>query len=277
MGMDFNPTFFAHPKAADGRTLSHPDEQIRGFWIEHGIACRRIGAYLGKASARLVSPTSGFPTVSKDTPSIGDGLRERLARALDKIFAEPIDPGFQRRGRVQAFRARLRSLCRRLTRVLPGLRPLRKKMLCLDAGHFHPTEVISDKLRPFLTYLTRYCSTSAEVCAGIATMWSPWGGARGDRAGDRAATTSTGSTSASTSSTPASTESRPGSSALGTCSGLSSSRWWNQPEGSRNTRRFDNYIARLALLEELKSLPFERGLGPLPPEPERPGRYRLAR
>lgn len=154
MGMDFNPTFFAHPKAVDGRTLSHPDEQIRGFWIEHGIACRRIGAYLGKALGTPCITNVWIPDGSKDTPVDRRWPRERLARALDKIFAEPIDPGFQR----DAVECKLFGLGSEAYVVgshefYLGYALSRKKMLCLDAGHFHPTEVISDKLSAVLTYL----------------------------------------------------------------------------------------------------------------------------
>ncbi|MGD0518659.1 MAG: L-rhamnose isomerase, partial [Thermoguttaceae bacterium] len=92
MGMDFNPTFFSHPKAADGFTLSHADAGIRRFWIEHGIACRRIGAAIGKELKSPCVTNVWVPDGFKDTPVDRKGPRMRLAESLDALFAEPIDP-----------------------------------------------------------------------------------------------------------------------------------------------------------------------------------------
>ena len=114
IGMDFNPTFFAHPLAKSGYTLAHADTGIARFWIDHGIACRRIGAAIGKALGTPCITNVWVPDGSKDSPIDRAGPRQRLADALDAIFAEPIDPGFQsRRRRGQALRPRLRELrCR---------------------------------------------------------------------------------------------------------------------------------------------------------------------
>jgi L-rhamnose isomerase len=154
IGMDFNPTFFAHPKAADGRTLTHPDERIQAFWIEHGIACRRIGAAIGEALGSPCITNVWIPDGSKDTPVDRKGPRELLAHALDLIFAEPLDPRFNR----DAVECKLFGLGSEAYVVgshefYLGYALTRKTMLCLDAGHFHPTEVISDKLSAVLTYL----------------------------------------------------------------------------------------------------------------------------
>ena len=92
MGMDFNPTYFSHPKAADGLTLAHPDKAIRKFWIDHGIVCRKIGAAFGKALGTPCVTNVWIPDGMKDTPVDRKGPRERLAESLDAIFAEPIDP-----------------------------------------------------------------------------------------------------------------------------------------------------------------------------------------
>src|SRR3954466_7237092 len=81
MGMDFNPTYFAHPKAADGFTLSHRDEGIRQFWIDHGIACRHIGAAFGKALGKTCITNTWIPDGSKDTPVDRTGPRRRLAES----------------------------------------------------------------------------------------------------------------------------------------------------------------------------------------------------
>ena len=91
MGIDFNPTYFAHPKAADGRTLTHPDEAIRRFWVEHGIACRRIGKAIGTALGSPCVTNVWIPDGSKDTPVDRRGPRERLARSLDEVFARRAD------------------------------------------------------------------------------------------------------------------------------------------------------------------------------------------
>lgn len=154
MGMDFNPTYFAHPMAADGRTLSHPDPGIRTFWIEHGVACRRIGAAIGAALGKPCITNVWIPDGSKDTPADRRWPRERLAKSLDAIFAEPIDPALNR----DAVECKLFGLGSEAYVVgshefYLGYALTRKKMLCLDAGHFHPTEVVSDKLSAVLTYL----------------------------------------------------------------------------------------------------------------------------
>src|SRR5437764_1112772 len=93
MGMDFNPSFFAHPRAADGFTLSHPDRGIREFWVRHGAACRRVGAAMGKALGSPTVTNVWIPDGFKDTPVDRDRPRRRLAELLDAIFAEAIDPG----------------------------------------------------------------------------------------------------------------------------------------------------------------------------------------
>ncbi len=147
MGIDFNPTYFAHPLAADGFTLAHADETIRKFWIDHGIACRRIGAEIGKQLGKACITNLWIPDGMKDSPADRKGPRERLVAALDAVFAEPIDPAHNR----DAVEAKLFGLGSESYVVgshefYLGYAISRGKILCLDAGHFHPTEVISDKL-----------------------------------------------------------------------------------------------------------------------------------
>jgi L-rhamnose isomerase len=154
MGMDFNPTFFAHPKAAEGLTLSHPDRAIRDFWIAHGIACRRIGAAIGEALGSPCITNVWIPDGSKDTPVDRKGPRERLVESLDAVFAEPIDPSANR----DAVESKLFGLGSEAYVVgshefYLGYAVTRRKILCLDAGHFHPTEVISDKVSAVLCWL----------------------------------------------------------------------------------------------------------------------------
>jgi L-rhamnose isomerase len=154
LGLDFNPTFFAHPRAADGWTLAHRDEGTRRFWIEHGIACRRIGAAMGQALGSPCITNVWIPDGSKDLPADRRGPRERLVQALDAVFAEPIDPQFNR----DAVESKLFGIGSEAYVVgshefYLGYAIRRKKVLCLDAGHFHPTEVVSDKVSAVLTWL----------------------------------------------------------------------------------------------------------------------------
>ena len=122
IGLDFNPTYFAHPRAASGFTLAHPDPGIRRFWVEHGIACRRIGAHFGRELGTPCITNVWVPDGFKDLPVDRKTPRERLRQSLDKVFAEPLDPRHRaRRRRAEAVRHRLGSLCGRLPRVLPGL------------------------------------------------------------------------------------------------------------------------------------------------------------
>ncbi|RYD82133.1 MAG: L-rhamnose isomerase [Verrucomicrobiaceae bacterium] len=156
LGLDFNPTYFSHPLAADGFTLSHHDDGIRRFWIEHGIACRQIGAAMGK---KLGSPTvtnSWIPDGHKDTPVDRKTPRERLASALDTVFAESLDPAHN----LDAVEGKLFGLGSESYVVgshdfYLGYAISRRKLLCLDAGHFHPTESISDKISAVFPYLDR--------------------------------------------------------------------------------------------------------------------------
>src|SRR5262245_7914140 len=92
IGMDFNPSFFSHPKASDGFTLAHRDKGIREFWIRHGIACRKIGAFIGKSLGSPCVTNVWIPDGMKDSPVDRKGPRELLEKSLDKVFAEKINP-----------------------------------------------------------------------------------------------------------------------------------------------------------------------------------------
>ena len=154
MGLDFNPTFFAHPKATDGFTLAHPDEGIRRFWIDHGIACRRIGAAIGRALGSPCVTNVWIPDGWKDSPVDRKGPRERLAHSLDALFAEPIDPAHNRDAvECKLFGLGSESYVVGSHEFYLGYAVTRNKLLCLDAGHFHPTEVISDKISAVLSWL----------------------------------------------------------------------------------------------------------------------------
>ena len=154
MGMDFNPTFFSHPKADDGFTLSHPDAAVRRFWIEHGAACRRIGAAIGAALGTPCMTNVWIPDGYKDTPADRKGPRERLLAALDAVFAEELD----RRHNLDAVESKLFGIGSESYVVgshefYLGYAIANRKLLCLDSGHFHPTETIADKLSAVLTFL----------------------------------------------------------------------------------------------------------------------------
>jgi len=154
LGMDFNPTFFSHSKASDGFTLSHLDKGIRDFWIEHGIACRKIAAEIGR---QLKSPSVvnfWIPDGYKDTPADHYSPRTRLTESLDAIFTENIDPKLE----LDAVESKLFGIGAESYTVgshefYTGYAISRQILLCLDAGHFHPTEQISDKISALLPYL----------------------------------------------------------------------------------------------------------------------------
>jgi L-rhamnose isomerase len=154
LGLDFNPTFFAHPRAADGWTLAHCDADVRRFWIEHGVVCRRIGVAMGAALGSPCVVNVWIPDGSKDAPIDRKGPRERLVESLDAIFAEPLNPKYI----CDAVESKLFGLGSESYVVgshefYLGYAIRNRKLLCLDSGHFHPTEVISDKLSAVLTWL----------------------------------------------------------------------------------------------------------------------------
>jgi len=154
LGMDFNPTYFSHEKADDGFTLSHSDKGIRDFWIEHGIACRKIGAEMGKQLGSTTVTNVWVPDGYKDIPVDRLSPRERLAESLDKIFVETIDPTIH----LDAVESKLFGIGAESYTVgshefYLGYAVSRQKLLCLDAGHFHPTEVISDKISAVLNFV----------------------------------------------------------------------------------------------------------------------------
>ena len=152
-GLDFNPTYFSHPKAADGFTLSHPDKAIRDFWIEHGIACRTIGAAMGQQLGTTTVTNVWIPDGYKDIPVDRTGPRQRLAESLDKIFADKLDPKVH----LDAVESKLFGIGAESYTVgshefYMGYAVSRQKLLCLDAGHFHPTEMISEKVSSVLMF-----------------------------------------------------------------------------------------------------------------------------
>lgn len=154
IGMDLAPAFYSHPKLDNGLSLSHPDKGIREFWINHGIACRKIGAEFGKALGTPCIANFWAPDGFKDKPADAFAPRQRLAESLDACFAEKIDPAYNR----DAVEAKLFGIGTESCTVGSHefymlYAPSRQKMLCLDAGHFHPTESIGEKLSAIFTFM----------------------------------------------------------------------------------------------------------------------------
>ncbi len=154
LGFDFNPTYFAHPLAGDGFTLAHPDEAKRRFWIEHGIACRRIAAEAGRQLGKTVVTNFWIPDGYKDAPIDRKGPRERLIASLDEIFGEPMDP----KHNLDAVESKLFGIGSESYVVgshefYLGYAVQRQKLVCLDAGHFHPTETLADKISSLLQFV----------------------------------------------------------------------------------------------------------------------------
>lgn len=153
-GVDFNPTCFSHLLADDGFTLAHPDAGIRQFWIEHCIASREIGAYFGRELGSTAVTNLWIPDGYKDTPVDRLGPRQRLQDALDQVFAQPLDPAHN----LDAVECKLFGIGSESYVVgshefYMGYASSRQKLLCLDAGHFHPTETIADKISAVLLYV----------------------------------------------------------------------------------------------------------------------------
>ena len=152
IGLDFNPTCFSHPKAADGFTLSHRDQAIRRFWIEHCIRCREIGAAIGNALGKTCITNVWIPDGMKDTPADRNAPRERLTESLDEIFKKPLKFNLDA-VEPKLFGIGSESYVVGSHEFYLGYAVSRKKLLTLDAGHYHPTESIADKISSVLQYL----------------------------------------------------------------------------------------------------------------------------
>jgi len=153
-GIDFNPTSFSHPKAEDGFTLSHQDKGIRQFWIDHCIACRKIGAAIGEELENPVVNNIWIPDGYKDTPADRFAPRERLLESLDAVFA----PDISKKWNIDAVESKLfgigvESFTVGSSEFYLGYAATRNLCLCLDAGHFHPTESVADKISAALLYV----------------------------------------------------------------------------------------------------------------------------
>lgn len=156
LGLDFNPTFFGHPKVKDGFTLTSPNPGVRRFWIEHGRRCREIGAAFGRALGTPCLTNLWIPDGMKDTPADRRGPRERLLESLDAIYRKRLDP----RHNLDSVEPKLfgigaESYTPGSHEFYLGYAVRRGLLLTLDTGHYHPTESVADKISAVLCHLPR--------------------------------------------------------------------------------------------------------------------------
>ncbi len=155
LGIDFNPTFFSHPMVKDNLTLSSPEEEVRQFWVRHGIACRRISSYIAQQLGDHVVCNVWIPDGYKDVPADRLGPRLRLKQSLDEIFAEKL-PGVIDCVESKVFGIGMEAFTVGSSEFYiayaashPGVYDL------LDNGHYHPTEMVSDKIPSLLAFLDK--------------------------------------------------------------------------------------------------------------------------
>ncbi len=154
MGLDFNPTFFSHDKVKDGLTLSSPDEETRRFWIAHGKACIRISEYFAKETGVPCVMNIWTGDGAKDIPADRLGPRVRYREAIEEILAEPHDPALVKPCveskvfgiGVESYTVGSAEFALSFAAAHEGCLPL------MDNGHYHPTEVVSDKIPALLAF-----------------------------------------------------------------------------------------------------------------------------
>ena len=153
LGLDFNPTLFSHPKAENGLTLTHPDKEIRDFWISHCIESRRIGEYFGKELGTPALTNIWIPDGYKDIPSDRLTPRKRLKDSLDEIFQEDIDETYNLDAvESKVFGIGSESYVVGSHEFYMGYALKNNKLCLLDTGHYHPTETVSNKISSMLLY-----------------------------------------------------------------------------------------------------------------------------
>ena len=154
IGLDFNETYFSHPKSESGLTLSSGDEEIRRFWVEHGKRCRKIGEYFGRELGQTCVTNLWIPDGYKDITVDKLGPRMRLKKSLDEVFAEKIDSAYNIDSvESKVFGIGSESYVVGSHEFYMGYAAQHDDvMLTLDAGHFHPTEVISGKISSIFTF-----------------------------------------------------------------------------------------------------------------------------
>jgi L-rhamnose isomerase len=152
LGLDFNPTCFSHPLSEQG-TLSHPDAEVRRFWINHCLASRRVSEYFGSELGSPAVMNIWIPDGDKDLPVDRIGPRRRLIEALDEIIAAPIGQHHKVAVEGKLFGIGSESYTAGSNDFYLAYAATRRTLLCLDAGHFHPTESVADKISTALCYL----------------------------------------------------------------------------------------------------------------------------
>ena len=146
IGLDFNPTLFSHPRSDEG-TLSHADPGIRRYWIDHCRACRLVSAHFGASLGTPSIMNTWIPDGSKDLPYDRFGPRRRLIGALDEILATPL-PRAHHRDAVEGklFGLGVEAYTVGSHELYLAYAARKNLMVCLDSGHYHPTEIVSDKI-----------------------------------------------------------------------------------------------------------------------------------
>jgi L-rhamnose isomerase len=153
LGLDFNPTCFSHPKSEQNLTLSHPDDAIRKFWIDHCIACRNISEFFGKELNDPAVMNIWIPDGYKDQPADRMAPRKRLMAALDQILDAVKGAHHKVAVEGKLFGIGAESYTVGSNEFYMAYAATRKMLLCMDAGHFHPTENVADKISTALCYL----------------------------------------------------------------------------------------------------------------------------
>ena len=153
LGLDFNPTCFSHPMADSGFTISSADKRVRDFWIEHCKRSRVVADYFGRELGQKCVTNFWFPDGYKDIPVDREAPRKRMMEALDEVISVEMDPKYS----LDAFESKVFGIGAESYTVgsnefCVAYATSRKKACCLDAGHYHPTEVISDKISSVLLF-----------------------------------------------------------------------------------------------------------------------------
>ena len=153
MGIDFNPTFFSHPMVKDNLTLSSPDESVRSYWVKHGVACLKIAEYLANETGEPCVMNIWIPDGYKEIPADRLGPRERFKKSLDEILDTPYDKSkvyVTLESKVfgiglESYTVGSAEFCLSYS-TKRGITPL------MDNGHYHPTELVSDKISSLLVF-----------------------------------------------------------------------------------------------------------------------------
>ena len=155
LALDFNPTFFSHPMVKDNLTLSSPDEEVRRFWIEHGKRCRKIASVFAKELGSYSVCNLWIPDGYKEIPADRIGPRQRLKESLDEIYSEPLE-GVIDAVESKVFGIGLESFTVGSNEFYLSYASRHKGVYqLLDNGHYHPTEMVSEKISALLAFFDK--------------------------------------------------------------------------------------------------------------------------